>query len=938
MRRRSGRTTSGALACVATLLLAAPSFAYAPADGGTPGAPTLLSPIDGATIASQPTLTWAGNVNAVEYTATVWPAGNPSKVVCATGGAHLTAVCNDLPPGAYEWSVQSLGIEGHQGGISAIGSFTRAPYSITAPSLVSPANGAALDYPDDMGIVRWQAVAGATNYQFQVSASPTFPEGVPDLQYSFPQLTTAVPSDRIGVPLYWRVRGVNEARTAAGPWSATRSFTISWPEVPAPISPPDGASASNIVLVWSPVKGATNYEFEVTAATDTNFSDGIRTTPSWPGNHWGAWGSTPAGDLRWRVRATNAFGGSTAWSAARTIHRDANAPASPTPDPIAPPAVTLVGPADGATVPSTNDAILTWTPVAGAIGYEIDERLSSGPWLQPGWTVGAGPFLAGFDPGSTYRWRVRAIGEGDVKGNWSSDRGLTVAPPLPIQIVSPTDGGDVLASNPRITWQAVPGAGTYWVDVSADPTFSSASVWSVPSESASVVLRQALPAGRWYVRVRGGPGTLVALSDVRAFDIIDDLPPSGSINLGGGLPWTSLPSIDVQVDTDDGPDVATEVQLSADASTWGAYSLPGYGSLSVPWSLTSPAHGGATPGQRTVYARFRDAAGNWSAIVAASTWYGMQPPADTTPPSGTISIAGGAAFTTTRSPLIAIRAADISGVTMISLSTDGLTWVDRPYWPLQQVTVSATNGVKTVRVKWRDWGGNWSAIASDTITLDTMAPTATAPTYAFASGMAMSSTSTPTRFTWSGSDATSGVARYEAALSTDGGAYSTISTSLTSATLTQNLASGHTYRLRVRAVDRAGLTGAWAYGATFTVSVYQESSSRITYSGTWYRPASSSYWGGYERYATAAGARAWFTFTGRAYALVGCVGPSRGSVKVYVNGVLTRTVSTYATTTSCRRVLFSLSWSTAVSRKISIVVSGTSGHPRVDIDAIVAAY
>jgi hypothetical protein len=154
----------------------------------------------------------------------------------------------------------------------------------------------------------------------------------------------------------------------------------------------------------------------------------------------------------------------------------------------------------------------------------------------------------------------------------------------------------------------------------------------------------------------------------------------------------------------------------------------------------------------------------------------------------------------------------------------------------------------------------------------------------------------------------------------------------------RNLASGHTYRLRVRAVDRAGLTGTWVYGSTFTVSAYQETSARITYSGTWYRPASTSYWGGYEKDAKAAGAKASFTFTGRAYALLGCVGPTRGSFKVYVNGVLIKTVSTYATTTSCKRVLVALSWSTAVSRKITIVVSGTSGHPRVDLDAIVAAY
>lgn len=70
----------------------------------------------------------------------------------------------------------------------------------------------------------------------------------------------------------------------------------------------------------------------------------------------------------------------------------------------------------------------------------------------------------------------------------------------------------------------------------------------------------------------------------------------------------------------------------------------------------------------------------------------------------------------------------------------------------------------------------------------------------------------------------------------------------------------------------------------------------------------------------------------------GFCGLPRASLKVYVNGVLTKTVSTYASTTSCKRVLFSLAWSTAASRKITIVVSATSGHPRVDLDAVVAAY
>jgi hypothetical protein len=51
--------------------------------------------------------------------------------------------------------------------------------------------------------------------------------------------------------------------------------------------------------------------------------------------------------------------------------------------------------------------------------------------------------------------------------------------------------------------------------------------------------------------------------------------------------------------------------------------------------------------------------------------------------------------------------------------------------------------------------------------------------------------------------------------------------------------------------------------------------------------------------------------------------------------VLVDTVSLNAPSTGYQRVIASLSWSTAASRKIKIVVVGTAGHPRVNIDAFV---
>jgi hypothetical protein len=193
------------------------------------------------------------------------------------------------------------------------------------------------------------------------------------------------------------------------------------------------------------------------------------------------------------------------------------------------------------------------------------------------------------------------------------------------------------------------------------------------------------------------------------------------------------------------------------------------------------------------------------------------------------------------------------------------------------------------------------------------------------------------RFTWSGSDSGSGIDHYQLALNTDGGSYATLSSSLTSPSYTRALAAGHTYRARVRAIDKAANVGAWTYGSSFRLTAYQESSARISWSGSWHTASSTSYWGGRQRYATAAGAKASLTFTGRNIAWVGSVGPTRGWARIYINGVYVKSISLYATSAASRRVLFTKSWSTSATRTITIRVSGTTGHPRVDVGAFVVA-
>lgn len=311
----------------------------------------------------------------------------------------------------------------------------------------------------------------------------------------------------------------------------------------------------------------------------------------------------------------------------------------------------------------------------------------------------------------------------------------------------------------------------------------------------------------------------------------------------------------------------------------------------------------------------------------------IAPPGDAGGPSGTVD--AGDSHTRTRNLTLSTSATDLSGVTLVALSNDGTTWTTRSYAPTQAWTLPSTNGMHTVYVKWRDWVGNWSPVESDTIVLDTVSPTSTAPTWRLVNGSAISAGRTTVRLGWTGSDATSGIDRYELAQSTDGGAWTSLSTALTATSLDRALGHGHSYRFRVRAVDAAGNVGAWMTGPTFRLTHYGESSASVTYTGSWSISTSPAYWGGRAKASGQAGAKASLTFSGRSVELVSRKGPARGKAQIYINGVLKATVDLYAASYQNQRVVWTGSWSSVAKRTITVRVVGTSGRPRVDLDAFV---
>ena len=103
--------------------------------------------------------------------------------------------------------------------------------------------------------------------------------------------------------------------------------------------------------------------------------------------------------------------------------------------------------------------------------------------------------------------------------------------------------------------------------------------------------------------------------------------------------------------------------------------------------------------------------------------------------------------------------------------------------------------------------------------------------------------------------------------------------------------------------------------------------------GTWATSKSTLYYGGAAKATSKKGNATALTFTGRSVAWTSLLAPTRGSANVYVDGRLISTVNLYSLSTTARRIVFARTWTTSGTHTIKVIVRGTAGHPRVDLDA-----
>jgi len=134
---------------------------------------------------------------------------------------------------------------------------------------------------------------------------------------------------------------------------------------------------------------------------------------------------------------------------------------------------------------------------------------------------------------------------------------------------------------------------------------------------------------------------------------------------------------------------------------------------SASWVTTN-----ASDGAHVLSARVRDAAGNLG--LAAN----VNVVVDNHPPTGSVVINGGAAFTNNRTATLTLSATDaLTGVTQMRFSNTGSSYsTAEAYATTKSWTLATGAGLKTVYVQYKDGAGNWSAGSTATITYDATVP------------------------------------------------------------------------------------------------------------------------------------------------------------------------------------------------------------------------
>ncbi|MEI6518757.1 MAG: hypothetical protein WCO98_01745, partial [bacterium] len=472
------------------------------------GAPALRSPADKATgLSTKVTLVWDDTPPATAYHIEVAKSADFLQSIFRTDTPDSNVTTPALDPNTtYYWRVRG-GNGTYWGLYSTPQSFrTLDPFG-TQPVLVLP-----LDAAVDLGrptTLKWTLLPADLNYTVQVAIDNDFAKIINE-QSGLVKDSTQMSNLATNTRYYWRVRAYLGVKV--GPWSDVRSFTtasaFAVPSLLTPANNATGISLTASVATWTRVANASMYTIEISEYVD--FSQLAMTKTNL---------TTPSSDIsglnertvyNWRVRAGNGqlWG---PWSDVRSFVTAAKIVYSV---PI------LDTPADNASrvgVPVT----LSWKSAPNASSYQI--QLASdvnfvNDLQTPAATNATSVVVNGLKFNQLYYWRVRS-GNGTDWGAWTTPFRFTTTQVLAKPKPTKPDNGSTSVPVPvNMTWDPVPNATVYHIQIAQDDTFTQNAYMTADLFTNSYDSTTLQEAVTYYWRVQAGNGaTWSPWSDAQSF-------------------------------------------------------------------------------------------------------------------------------------------------------------------------------------------------------------------------------------------------------------------------------------------------------------------------------------------------------------------------------------------------------------------------------------
>jgi predicted GH43/DUF377 family glycosyl hydrolase len=511
----------------------------------------------------------------------------------------------------------------------------------------------------------------------------------------------------------------------------------------------------------------------------------------------------PEGTFHWRARVWDTDGDNSTWSSSRLIKIDTMPPEQLS--------LTIDGGADYTSNRYVNLTVVATDPSPGSGLAYMSFSNDGSVWAsweafkadRPGWDLTDSRYGGiGADGLKKVFLKVRDVaGNEVVPGNRANDTTF-LDRAAPDQLGLTINSGDAYTNSSDVTLaprasDPEPASGLWHMAFSNDG--SAYSDWMDWKETALWSLT-AGPGGEssdgdkqvWFkVQDRAGNGA----GPVKAGIFLDRQSPEGlAIMIDKGAEYTNTTTAELAISAED-PEPASAVSDMTLANSENALgSWEAFATARGDWSLIAGPGGTDEDGNKTVYLKVKDRAGN----VAGPAW-------DTIfldrarPVSLGIAINGGARYTISPHVNLTLSASDVapaSGVDSMQFTDDGTSWTPwEKFGATRAYDLPGPDGTKTVYFRVIDRARNLAEPVSASIILDTTPP---AITNVRVSGLSHNSAI----ISWTtNEDATCGV-DYGPTVSYGSSERST--EYLTDHTMRlQGLATSTTYHFRIRATDRA---------------------------------------------------------------------------------------------------------------------------------------